>query len=140
MMIIVSDDVMAQSISSILTAMCNVNMSRLPHEFIESSPPACLEFFICVTTYEDIMSTGLIFSSTSYLDKVVVYDLLDDVSPVWTQLCNVFIRDLLIFNIHPRNLFASFAPPPSYESIAGTPPSPPASPEPREPDDVVILD
>ena len=85
------------------------------------------------------MSAGIIFSSTSYLDKVVVYDLLDDVSPVWTQLCNVFIHDLLIFDIHPRNLFASFAPPPSYEAIAGAPPSPPASPELREPVDVEVI-
>ena len=85
------------------------------------------------------MSTGLIFSSTSYLDKVVVYDLMDDVFLVWTQLCNVFIRDLLIFNDHPRNLFALFVPPPSYEAIAGTPPSPPASPDSREPDDDVVV-
>jgi len=81
------------------------------------------------------MSDGIIFCPTAYLDKVVVYDLLDDVSPVWTQLCNVFIRDLLIFDVHARNLFASFAPPlppPSYEAVAGAPPPPPASPEPRE--------
>jgi len=135
-MIVASDYVVADSISSILTAMCNVNMSRLPHAFLHSSPPAGFAFFICVATYEDIIRTGLIFCSTAYLDKLIIYDLIDDTCPVWMQLSNVVIQDLLIFNDHPRNLFSLFAPPPSYESIAGTPPpSPPASPDSREPDD-----
>jgi len=135
-MIITSDYVVADSISSILTAMCNVNISTLPHEFLHSTPPAGFAFFICVTTYEDIIRTGLIFCSTAYLDKLIIYDLIDDASPVWMQLSYVFIRDLLIFNEHPRNLFALFAPPPSYEAIAGTPPpSPPASPDSWESDD-----
>jgi len=87
------------------------------------------------------MSEGIIFCSPAYLDKVVVYDLLDDVdvSPVWMQFCNIFIRDLLIFDVHSPNLFASFAPPlppPSYESIAGVPPPPPASPNPWESPDL----
>jgi len=134
-MIITIDDDIAEIISDILTAMCNVNISRLPHAFLHSSPPAGFAFFICVTTYDQIISTGLIFCSTAYLDKLVIYDLIDDASPVWMQLSNVFIRDLLIFNDHPRNLFALFAPPPSYEAIAGTPPSPPASPDSQEPVD-----
>jgi len=116
--------------------MC-VCVCRQPCAFLEAPAEllSTLKFFICVTTYTDLVFKRVIYNPTTTLDKPIIFSIPPNAHLIWQQFTRVHVRKMVTFLDYLPDLFddplppwTNPPPPLPTEPYPSPPPPPPPSP------------
>jgi len=108
-MIVCNSDIDATNLQSILRQHLVCCTCRLPVAE-QDVDIACHKFFICVTTYSDILFEHVVYNPTTALDKMIIFGVPNIAAAcvIWHQLSKLYLWEMLVFTDEKPDVFCDY--------------------------------
>jgi len=113
-MIVCNSDIDAANLRSILRQHLGCCTCRQPRAFLEAPAAeqyvdiARRKFFICVTTYTDILFEHVVYNPTAALDKMIVIGVPNIARVIWHQFSKLYLWEMLVFVDEKPDVFREY--------------------------------